>query len=525
MGSYGGGSDHFTTFGAGIYGFNWWFNETGRLHPASRTWPNAPVDAYMSIGAGGNCAVMYPSLNLLLVCAEGNWGKLDAGNPKSRMNRLLATTSGAAIESSDSPRVSSQMTKWQPVTLDFHGPDAHARDSDPNPFLDYRLQVRLTGPSGKMTNVPGFFAGDGNDGLSGNVWRVVFTPDEAGSWRFQAHFRQGDDVAVSLDDVDGAPVAFDGIEGEFDISDLDVDSPGFYRWGRLEYVGSHYLKFRDGPYWLKGGTDSPEDLLAYAGFANTPKARHHFEPHLRDWKEGDPDWGDGQGRGIIGALNYLASQRVNSIYFLPMNIGGDGKSVHPYLGTPDLKGSPENDNLHFDLTKLHQWGIVFEHAQRRGLMLHFVLNEAEAANKKELDDGQLGVERKLFYRELIARFGHYPALQWNLSEEYNLDHKLEPETVKDFAQYIGDVDPYDHPVTVHHAGRAEKAWAPFLGDARFTVTSFQENKNLSELIEFWRVKSHQAGTPLVIGIDETFPDKTGSSNFDRHRKEYIWNTY
>ncbi|MEZ6148152.1 MAG: hypothetical protein R3B91_22505 [Planctomycetaceae bacterium] len=146
-----------------------------------------------------------------------------------------------------------------------------------------------------------------------------------------------------------------------------------------------------------------------------------------------------------------------------MNIGGDGKSVHPYLGTPDLKGSPENDNLHFDLTKLHQWGIVFEHAQRRGLMLHFVLNEAEAANKKELDDGQLGVERKLFYRELIARFGHYPALQWNLSEEYNLDHKLEPETVKDFAQYIGDVDPYDHPVTVHHAGGLRKPGHRFWG--------------------------------------------------------------
>ena len=73
--------------------------------------------------------------------------------------------------------------------------------------------------------------------------------------------------------------------------------------------------------------------------------------------------------------------------------------------------SPDNDNLHFDLAKLHQWGIVFEHAQRNGILLHFVLNEAEEGNKRELDNGQLGVERKLFYRELIARFGHLPALK------------------------------------------------------------------------------------------------------------------
>jgi len=56
IGTFGGGSDHFTEYGAGIYGFNWWFNSTGRLHPDRRTWPAAPADAFMSIGAGGNCA-------------------------------------------------------------------------------------------------------------------------------------------------------------------------------------------------------------------------------------------------------------------------------------------------------------------------------------------------------------------------------------------------------------------------------------------------------------------------------------
>ncbi len=87
--TYGGGSDHFTEYGAGIYGGNWWFNGTGRLHPNSITWPGAPRDTFMSIGAGGNCAVMIPSRKLVLVAMGSNWGKLEPGNAESLTNRHI----------------------------------------------------------------------------------------------------------------------------------------------------------------------------------------------------------------------------------------------------------------------------------------------------------------------------------------------------------------------------------------------------------------------------------------------------
>ncbi len=523
IGSYGGGSDHFSDAGPGIYGFNWWFNDTGRLHPDALTWPDAPKDTVMSLGARGNSTAFIPSLNAALVCAEGDWGEVIGGKQDSKMNQVLKLFAQACGYKPEFVRISGELKKWRPVTIDFRGPTCDASCADPNPFLDYGMQVRFSAPSGAEYDVPGFFAGNGAGGLSGDVWRVLFAPDETGEWKFRASFREGENVAVSLDTAHGKPTAFDGAEGRFQVAPQDRGAPGFYRWGRLEYVGGHYLKFREGPYWLKGGTDSPEDFLAYHGFANTPRAGHAYASHVGDWREGDPDWDNGKGKGIIGALNYLASVHVNSIYFLPMNIGGDGKNVYPYLGPVAGEGSPENDNLHFDLAKLHQWRIVFEHAQRNGIMLHFVLNEAEEPNKRELDDGQLGVERKLYYRELIARFGHYPALQWNLCEEYNLGLKLDPQLVKECAQYLRDVDPYDHPITVHHAGRVDKAWAPFLGDPRFQVTSFQVNE--IGVVETWRAKSREAGVPLVVSMDEFFPDKTREDNIDRHRKEYIWPIY
>jgi CubicO group peptidase (beta-lactamase class C family) len=95
IGTFGGGSDHFTEFGSGIYGFNWWFNGTGRLHPNRRTWPDAPRDTFMSIGAGGNCSVVVPSLNLVLVAAKADWGKLQAGDRSSRMNRHIGLLTDA----------------------------------------------------------------------------------------------------------------------------------------------------------------------------------------------------------------------------------------------------------------------------------------------------------------------------------------------------------------------------------------------------------------------------------------------
>jgi CubicO group peptidase (beta-lactamase class C family) len=527
IGSYGGGSDHFTKYGPGIYGYNFWFNATGRDHPERLTWPNAPDDTFMTIGAGGNSAAIIPSLDMVIVAAKAKWGRPEPGDSASVMNRVMKLAAEAVVDGRVVNKrnyvITGERKKWHTVTLDFIGPNMSEMADEPNPFLDYRLQIQFTSPSDRTYNVPGFYAGDGKGRGLGNIWRVHFSPSEAGKWSFVASFRKGPQVAVSLDANEGDSTAFDGCQGSFSVEGCDENAPGFLKWGRLEYIGKHYLKFHDGPYWLKGGNDSPEDLLAYTGFDNTHHAEHEYTEHIQDWNPGDPDWNNGAGKGIIGFLNYMAKEHVNSIYFMPNNIGGDGKNVWPYVDKIEPKGNPDNDNLHFDVSKLNQWEIVFNHAQRKGIFLHFVLNEAEEANKRELDNGELGVERKLFYRELIARFGHHLALQWNLCEEYNLRFKISPQLAKEYAGYIQAVDPYDHPITIHHAGKAIKAWEPFLGDKRFTVTSFQ-TRDIG-VVEKWRTLSKEAGVPHVIGMDEFFPDKATSENADRHRQEYIWPIY
>ncbi len=73
-------------------------------------------------------------------------------------------------------------TKWEVVSIAFHGPMADAADNQPSPFLNYRLQLAFTAPGGRTYNLPGFLDGDGQGDRRGNVCRVLFSPDEAGSW-------------------------------------------------------------------------------------------------------------------------------------------------------------------------------------------------------------------------------------------------------------------------------------------------------------------------------------------------------
>ncbi|MCB0332028.1 MAG: hypothetical protein KDD55_00945, partial [Bdellovibrionales bacterium] len=150
-------------------------------------------------------------------------------------------------------------------------------------------------------------------------------------------------------------------------------------------------------------------------------------------------------KGIIGALRYLENNGVNSVYFLPLNYGGDGCDTAPFI-------SDEANSFartHYDLSKLHQWDQVLHFAQKRGVLLHFVLRETESGNESLLGPiNALTVQRKLFYRELVARFGSYYATKWNISEESDLTDQALIEN-KDYLRYLL---PYNSPISFHTHG-------------------------------------------------------------------------
>ena len=424
--------------------------------------------------------------------------------------------------------VSGTLTKWFPVTLDFNGPQASETDTNPNPFLDYRLSVNLTSPSGREILVPGFFAGNGQGSGTGSVWRIRFSPDEAGTWQYNAQLRRGTEVAISLEADAGQPTNLSDASGQFNIDNRLSTAPGFLSQGRLNYIGEHYLKFDDGGYWLKGGTDSPENLLGYEGIDGTqshggiePNFLHRFSTHEQDWRDSDPLFQSNRtatdSRGLIGALNYLHSVGVNSVYLLPMNLGGDGQDTYPFVGANNNRF----DKTHYDISKLYQWNQVFSHAQRQSIFIHFVLSETEPANERWLDNGALGVERKLFFRELVARFGYLLAAKWNLGEE----NDFPVSELRQHAQYLTAIDWSNKPVTVHTQINDFSDYEQIVGDPLFSATSIQYDWEFAgEFVERWRSESANRGHPWVLDMDEN-TGGVAPGNVNNRRKQILYDVY
>jgi|GEM_PF-559798 len=427
-------------------------------------------------------------------------------------NHVENNTVGAFIkvdakETSSGVEVSGELKKWHKVTLILEGPEA-AEEGNINPFLDYKLDVLFTNGE-KEYLVPGYFAADGNaaetGASSGNKWLVHFTPDEIGIWQYQIFFKQGENIAVSEEEIPGTSVvSLDGLTGSFNIGKSDKVGIDNRAKGRLKYVGGHYLQYAEtGEYFIKGGADSPENFLAYEDFDNTPNGGGFLKSwavHEKDWRLGDPTWQNDKGKGMIGALNYLAEREMNAFSFITMNVNGDDKNVFPYLkynGNP----SPQEDRMRFDCSKLAQWEIVFEHAESLGLFMHFKTQEIE--NNNLLDGGNLGIERKVYFRELIARFGHHLAFNWNLGEE----NTQTDAQVIDMAAYVKAIDPYDHHIVIHSTRTTQNyinRYTGLLGDnSELTGASMQINYDeVHKTTKIWRNNSIQSGKKWVITNDE-----------------------
>lgn len=431
---------------------------------------------------------------------------------------------------------------WHKVELQFKGPDVNEQ-SMPNPFTDYRLDVTFTcGEENRL--IRGFYSADGNAAESsatcGNVWKVRFCPEKVGVWHYEAKLFKGTDAAINAASSE-EEVKLVASTGSFNVVNNSEQTKDFRTRGKLIADGRNYRFAHSEERWLKGGCDSPENLLAFKDFdgtyriatensegeAKTTKEIHSYAPHLGDWKEGDATWQGGKGKALVGGLNYLSSVGINSIYFLTLNIEGDGKDVWPYRIPTEFD--------RFDCSRLDQWEIVFSHMQELGIALHVVTQETE--NERMLDDGNTGRLRKLYYRELISRFAHHPALVWNLGEE-NGPADFSPngqtaEQQKAMATYFKQNDPYNHPVVIHtHSTAAgkEEVLHDLLGHKDLDGLSFQVNepKRVNKELQLWQELSSKSGHTWMIGMDEIGPWHTGvvpdndDPTHDSLRRNVLW---
>ncbi|WP_020569668.1 DUF5060 domain-containing protein [Neolewinella persica] len=508
----------FKIYGGGVNQFQW----------AARTSDNDAHNVFATFDAPGvyeievNARSSYHSIDRLVMyhsSVTGNTARA-LSNPESPQENV---TTGVA-------ELTGELKTWHDVQLTFDGP-ATSEEASPNPFADYRLDVTFTNGE-KSYVVPGYYAADGNaaetSATAGNKWRVHFAPDTVGDWSWSAAFTTGNDVAVN---EGGTPAGFfDGATGSFTVTATDKTGRDHRGKGRLQYVGQHYLQYAEtGEWFVKAGADAPENTLAYEDFDEVPNQgnrRKTWQPHQQDYlaAEAAPyTWQNGKGSELLGVVNYLSTVGVNAFSFLTFNTQGDDNNVFPHLliAGQNYGGNNSWQELHhdrFDVSRTAQWERIFSYADVKGMYLHFKLQETE--NDQLMDGGNVGRERKLYYRELIARFSHHLALNWNMGEE----NTQTTQQRKDMAAYFAQTDPYNHLRVLHtYPGQKDQVYTPLLDTAsQYTGLSLQTSSNAQSQnfgdTKTWVEKSANAGKKWVVAVDEPGSANIGVDSDPRDRK-------
>jgi len=350
------------------------------------------------------------------------------------------------------------------LELSLRGPASEGRSLKANPFA-IMVDVVFSGPNGSSI-VPAFYDGDGEGKLDGDVWKVRFSPDLAGAWSWVSHSTE-----PGLNHNTGSFLAKA-------VRDPDRDSAP-----RLRATKGAYLIDESGKPWLKAGANEPEDFL------NNPRL-----PTLQNKLE---------------AIDDLHRMGVNSLYLMPLNIDGDRKNVWPWIGSSSKEAKQNTDR--FDVARLAEWETIFTHMQRRGIVIEMVLEDDSAWSR---------FPHERYYRELVARFGHHKGLIWYLAEEYNETYSA--KQISRFAALMRSIDPYDHPIAIHHAGKP-KALLPFLSDPNIDVASLQTNAApQNRTAAAWWERSRRSPQRLVVSLDETGAIGPKDRALSRH---IVWSAY
>ncbi len=456
------------------------------------------------------------------------------------VHSIVAQNASPSVNPNTKVAITGELKKWHKITLTFEGPETSETDKV-NPFMNYRFNVVFTHKeSGKSIKVPGYFAADGNahesSASSGNKWRVHLAADKIGTWTYKVDFRKGDWLAVSERKNAGESAGFDGAEGTFEVAKSDKTGLDNRAKGFLQYDGTRYLKYAEtGKPMIKVGPDSPENFLSYADFDGTFHKDGHkdnlvktWEPHLKDWKEGDPTWKNGKGKAIIGVVNYLVSKGMNVFSFITMNIRGDDQNSFPFIDYTTYD--------RFDCSKLDQWEVLFDYADKKGMFLHFKLVEQESQGL--LDNGAIGAYTRLYYREIMARFGHHLSLNWNMGEEsgdWAKDHPTPPMNTTQrlaAAEYFHQNDPYKHHIVIHNP----PAFDDVLGiNSKYTGGSVQIGKEdyspVHDAALKWINASKKAGKQWAVAVDESGGAQDGvltdteDPKHDNARINGLWGAY
>ncbi|MEN6426892.1 MAG: DUF4038 domain-containing protein [Phycisphaerales bacterium] len=281
----------------------------------------------------------------------------------------------------------------------MHEFELHGRCQAENPFRDASLVGEFTSPSGRMLTVGGFHDG-------GDTWRLRFSPDEEGEWRY---LLRGERVE-------------------------------FLSQGRLRCVASESHGFirihPDNPYTFAHADGTPFFPMGdtcYGLYDDSP-----ITPELR--------------------REYLDTRRSQRFNFVRMSIGHSHYRAQADPAFWAWGGTPTEPDLD-RLNPVFFRGLddLLHQMQQSGMNVELILFNFYRLPFTDTRQWTPARER-LWLRYVIARYAAFcNVFLWTLANEYEthpdggyrLDRPDDVQWARATARLVKQFDPYRHPVTVH----------------------------------------------------------------------------
>jgi hypothetical protein len=319
---------------------------------------------------------------------------------------------------------------WRPLAIEIVGP---FRQENPETFRDFALSINLTNQkSGETLTIHGFFAADGDaaqtNARSGKLWRAWFTPPNDGVWRYTVSFKKGADIALraplgTVEAGDTPAAAVDGATGELRIaaakpglSDQRDAGPVTFEKGALHFIrGSRVLT----PTWRSAAFGA----LAARIFGGPPSLASHAlvaqsVDMVNDANGGDSrEWRENRVERLAASL---ARDSITALCLAPLLVHQTDSAIQvvlsPYSRRPDepvFAPSLRSVARVFHVSRLEKWTFAFEQFNLQGITV-FLCLEALGGTLARLSWNDSGhqIERHLFLREMVTRFGHLNGIVW-----------------------------------------------------------------------------------------------------------------
>jgi len=289
--------------------------------------------------------------------------------------------------------------------------------SDGNPFVDVELSARFSNGD-KAVIVRGFYDG-------GGTYRIRFMPDKPGEWRY-----------VTKSDT----AELDGKDGQFECT-----KPSAGNHGPVHVRDTYHFGYADGTMYYQFGT------TCYGWVHQSEKLQQQ-------------------------TLKTLADSPFNKIRMCVFPKWFTYNHVEPVYYPFEKKQDGRWDFSRFNPE-------FFRHFEKRVGDLMRLGIQADLILFHPYDFGHWGFDRMdsasddRYLRYVVARLAAYRNVWWSMANEWDLMKTKKPGDWDRFFKIVQAEDPYNHPRSIHNAGKFYDHTKPWVTHASIQSSNLAEAKS------------------------------------------------